>query len=327
MNRTFFPGANTSRGFVSRFCGIVPPWAAPHYTYVLKGGPGVGKNTLMKTVASLAVQKGYSVEEFHCASDPGSFDAVRVLELGIVLLDGTAPHSIDPVLPGVEEEILDLGRFKKRAEFVLHRGELQALFAENKAHYGAAYAYLGAAYTLKKQALAAAKTVVDVDKLRGWLAERFSGAEEGSCRALFACSATPLGVVDYSETFLPSDTLLLSGIVGEIALAETEKLLVGRRVEIGYDFVLPEQPRTIVIGDAALAIGEGGETLDAFRTAPMPEHVAFCTEQAELLVARATQELAKSLAAHDKIEEIYRPYVDYDHVDRESALLLKKLGL
>ena len=46
--RRYFPGANTGRGFIGHFEGIVPPWSEPHYTYVLKGGPGVGKSTLMK---------------------------------------------------------------------------------------------------------------------------------------------------------------------------------------------------------------------------------------------------------------------------------------
>ena len=41
--RRYFPGANTGRGFIGHFEGIVPPWSEPHYTYVLKGGPGVGK--------------------------------------------------------------------------------------------------------------------------------------------------------------------------------------------------------------------------------------------------------------------------------------------
>ena len=39
--RRYFPGANTGRGFIGHFEGIVPPWSEPHYTYVLKGGPGV----------------------------------------------------------------------------------------------------------------------------------------------------------------------------------------------------------------------------------------------------------------------------------------------
>ncbi|MBQ5389306.1 MAG: hypothetical protein IIU58_00185, partial [Clostridia bacterium] len=266
-------------------------------------------------------------EEFHCASDPDSLDAVRVIELGTVLLDGTAPHSIDPVLPGVDDEVIDLGHFKNRTAFAKHRGELQALFRENKAHYAAAYACLGAAYTLKKQAFTAAKTAVDMDKLRGWLSEQLSGAEEGSERALFARSATPHGVVDYSETFLPSDTILLSGIVGEIALAEAEKLLAGKRAKIGYDFVLPEQPRTVIVGGKSIALRNGGEPLKGLCHSPMPEHVAFCLEQTEILVDRAVKELAKSLATHDAIEGIYRPYVDYDRVTEERDALLRTLKL
>ena len=72
MTTQYFPGANTGNGFVSRFSGIVPPWEAPHYTYILKGGPGVGKNTLMKKISCLARVNGLMTEEFRCAgAHPG----------------------------------------------------------------------------------------------------------------------------------------------------------------------------------------------------------------------------------------------------------------
>ena len=90
--RRYFPGANTGRGFIGHFEGIVPPWSEPHYTYVLKGGPGVGKSTLMKKCAAIARANGFTVEEFRCASDPESFDAVRIPQRRLVLLDGTAHH-------------------------------------------------------------------------------------------------------------------------------------------------------------------------------------------------------------------------------------------
>ena len=98
--RRYFPGANTGRGFIGHFEAIVPPWSEPHYTYVLKGGPGVGKSTLMKKCAAIARANGFTVEEFRCASDPESFDAVRIPQRRLVLLDGTAPHTIDPAMPG-----------------------------------------------------------------------------------------------------------------------------------------------------------------------------------------------------------------------------------
>lgn len=313
MNKTYFPGANSGKGFFSRFSGIAPKREKTHYTYVLKGGPGVGKNTLMKRVSRTALDKGYTVEEFRCASDPSSLDAIRVVEKGVVLLDGTAPHSIDPVLPGICDEVIDLGHFKRQAEFATFKGEVERLFAENKKHYRAAYSMLGAAYSLKKEALLTACETLNKETLH----ELLQGAVSGEKRELFARSATPKGVVDYSETFLPEKTTFVSGIVGEATLFEALKMLDGKRCEVFYDFLIPECPRAIIFDGGALAV-LGGDT-------ELPKHTAFLLEESEKLVACACEELSHSLSTHDKIEEIYRDYVDYDRVNEEAEKLLKKI--
>ncbi len=314
MKKIYFPGANTGKGFFSRFSGIVPRWERAHYTYVLKGGPGVGKNTLMKKVAKCATEKGYEVEEFHCASDPSSLDAVRVAEKGIVLLDGTAPHSIDPVLPGICDEVIDLGHFKRQNEFATFKGELERLFLENKRHYRAAYSMLGAAYFLKKEALAALGEAVD----RKMLCELLQVVKNGKKRELFARSATPKGVIDYADTFLPENVTVFSGIVGEATLFEAIKMLDGKQCEIFYDFVVPECPRAIIFDGGALVVSDGNDT-------ELPRHVPFLLSECEKLVARACEELSMSLSTHDKIEEIYRDYVDYARVNEEAEKLLKKV--
>lgn len=327
MNKKYFPGANSGEGFFFRFDGIIPADSAPHYTYVLKGGPGVGKNTLMKKVAQRAAEKGYEVEEFRCASDPKSFDAVRVPKLGIVLLDGTAPHSIDPAVPGIDDEVIDLGHFKEQCEFTTYRESVYELLAENKSHYSAAYAMLGAARLLKTEAVRAAYGAVNIDKLRAFLARIINTKKAGSARKLFARSATPDGVMDFSPSFLPEDTVKFTGVVGEVAMLEAEKMLADKQCEIFYDFVDPRAPYSIIAGDTAISLGDGGDTLSTmYRTEP-PAHIGFCLDKAEHLVKRAISELSKSLAAHDKIEEIYRDYVDYDRVNAESETLLKRIGL
>ena len=149
--RRYFPGANTGRGFIGHFEGIVPPWSEPHYTYVLKGGPGVGKSTLMKKCAAIARANGFTVEEFRCASDPESFDAVRIPQRRLVLLDGTAPHTIDPAMPGIDGETLDLGRFLHKEVFKRRREELFVLAEENRTHYKNAFACLSAAGSLRRR--------------------------------------------------------------------------------------------------------------------------------------------------------------------------------
>lgn len=325
MSDIYFPGANTGCGFFSRFSGIIPH-GEQNYTYVLKGGPGVGKNTLMRTVADRARKKGMTVEEFRCASDPKSFDAVRILDIKTVLLDGTAPHSIDPVVPGIEDEIIDLGHFKNKKEFSKQKNELDKLFCENKKCYRKAYSLLGAARLLKEEAFSAAKDALDTEKLRGFLAPIIKNATSGAARELFAASATPCGVVDFTDSFADKNTVFLSGILGEAAISEACKMLDGKRVTIGYGFTVPTLPIAIRTEGFSVAVGEG-ETLIGLCSSPLPTHLPKFLAESELLTDMATDALSGALKTHDKIEEIYRPYVDYDRVNEESEKLLKELNL
>ncbi len=323
MSKKYFPGANTGIGFVSRFSGIMPHYG---YTYILKGGPGVGKSTLMRRVADGAAAAGLTVEEFRCASDPSSLDAVRIVERNIALLDGTAPHTLDPSVPGIDSEIIDLGHFKDKDKFAKHRSELETLFKANKACYRHAYSLLGAARSLKHEALLAARDTLDVKKLREFLKALLGRVEVGKHRELFARSATPHGEVDLSESFIPENTVYLSGILGEAALTEALRMLQGHEALVGYGYVTEDTPTVIAFGDSAIAKGEG-ETLIGLCHSPLPKHIPSMLEESERLAKQACDALAGALAAHDRIEEIYREYVHYGKVNNVSEELIHELGL
>ncbi len=55
--------------------------------------------------------KGYDVEYHCCSSDNGSLDGVCIPQIGVALIDGTAPHIVDPKNPGAVDEIVHLGDF------------------------------------------------------------------------------------------------------------------------------------------------------------------------------------------------------------------------
>lgn len=333
MNATYFPGANTGLGFVNRFDGILPPWERSHYyTYVLKGGPGVGKSTLMRKVAARAAENGYGVEEFRCAGDPDSLDAVRVPALRVVLLDGTAPHTIDPTLPGVSDEVIDLGHFLHREAFAQKAETLRARFAANRTHYARAYACLGAANALMEQAVAAAEATLELSAVHKALAPLFVGERIGESRRLFAASATPRGVLDYTDTLEPKGARRFGGVAGRAILREAARLSRGRAVTLLGDFLLPDVPRCILLhsASAALCLGEAEADVDAATAlckTPLPDFVAYAETESAALVTRAVKELAACRALHDEIEEIYRPFVDYDRVNAESDAVLTRIGL
>lgn len=95
-NIQYFLGANSPRGFYSLYDQLIPIETAAA-VYILKGGAGCGKSTLMRKVAQAAENAGIEVEYILCSGDPASLDAVIFPDLGVALVDGTAPHAAAPL--------------------------------------------------------------------------------------------------------------------------------------------------------------------------------------------------------------------------------------
>ena len=81
---SFFVGANSGEGFQNLFSELVD-LEDTYDLMVLKGGPGVGKNTFMREI-------GRAVEYLWCSGDPDSLDGVVIPELRCAVADGTPPH-------------------------------------------------------------------------------------------------------------------------------------------------------------------------------------------------------------------------------------------
>ena len=78
----YFLGANSPSGFYSLYDHLLPPERASRF-YILKGGPGCGKSTLMRQVARQAEEAGEEVEYILCSGDPDSLDAILLPRLGV----------------------------------------------------------------------------------------------------------------------------------------------------------------------------------------------------------------------------------------------------
>lgn len=87
----FFAGANSGEGFRNLFPEIMD--IEDTYDFmVLKGGPGVGKNTFMREIGRVMEEAGTPVEYLWCSGDPDSLDGVVLPELRCAVADGTSPH-------------------------------------------------------------------------------------------------------------------------------------------------------------------------------------------------------------------------------------------
>jgi len=107
MARHYFLGGNTPQGFYSYYDYLIDSEKVKK-VYVIKGGPGTGKSTLMKSAAAWGEDNGYEVDYLHCSSDPSSLDGV-IIDGDIAMVDGTSPHIVDPKNPGCVETIVNMG--------------------------------------------------------------------------------------------------------------------------------------------------------------------------------------------------------------------------
>lgn len=110
--------------------------------FILKGGPGTGKSTLMKRVGWYFEEQGELVESIYCSSDPSSLDGVILRERKVAIVDGTAPHVVEPLAPGACEEYINLGIAWDREKLVPYREEILDLQKKIKKEFGEIYTIL-----------------------------------------------------------------------------------------------------------------------------------------------------------------------------------------
>lgn len=148
QNKTeYFAGANTRNGFVSCFYEIV----GNDYkkVYILNGSAGCGKSTFMKRIGERAMRDNLSVEYIRCSADTNSFDGVLIPELGIAVVDGTAPHIMNVKYAAARENIINLGIFWDESKLRNKREELIALTDKKLDCYERAFHVLSAAGSIR----------------------------------------------------------------------------------------------------------------------------------------------------------------------------------
>ena len=324
----YFAGANTARGFYSCFDSILPR-AQQKRMYYIKGGPGVGKSTLMKRFAFLAQEKGLEVEYFHCSSDPDSLDGVALPALGIGLMDGTAPHVYDPVLPGARDTLVSLGDFLDEKALAPHAGEIAEIQRQISARFARCYRYLAAAEQVLSAAPPAEENAVKARETAEEWAKRLPlRGGTGTVRRLFASAHTPKGLVDVTDLtrFERRATVDVpfgahcTGLWRRVADNAVER---GLDVLLLLDPLIPERIAHVVIPAHGLAFCTGRKTADAagewleadalFDASGVPEHEqGFDRNACGLLFERAHEQLAQAKKLHDELEHFYIRSMDFE---------------
>jgi len=266
LARKFFAGGNTAYGFYSLFDHIMDKKDGKFI--VLKGGPGTGKSTLMQNLGNHILETGNDVEYFYCSSDSTSLDGVAAPGLKFAVIDGTPPHAVDLKLPGLYDEIINLGEFWDIEKMLPFKNKLIAINGEIKESFAAAYNYLAEAKLVLKGLEVHTSSLLNkrinhktILHLQGRILDDEPCRNNSSERHLFASAISPEGLVNYYESILSSccEVYLLSGVPGSGISDYLETIyrvlhFKGLSLEVYHCALDPQKIDALVIPEKRIAI-------------------------------------------------------------------------
>lgn len=349
----FFPGGNTSKGFYSFYRYILPQETARRIICI-KGGPGTGKSSLMKKIGQYFNEKGYDIEYHHCSSDNNSLDGVVIKELNIALLDGTAPHVVDPVNPGAVDEILNMGECWNEDGFKAHRNAIVSINKQVGKTFKHAYRYIGASRIIHDDWSSYNSETLNISKLNNFKEnlknELFRNTDvsvTANSRHLFATAFTPNGIVTYIDSISAGckHIYVLKGGPGTsktstLSYIFEEAIKRGLYVEVYHDPLIPERIEHICIPNLSTAILTSNEintrdfdgkqiNMNDFQNKILLDRNKSDIEKSKetfyLLLNKGLSIISEAKALHDELEKHYIPNMNFDKVQEKTNEVINKI--
>lgn len=347
-NIKFLLGSNTKRGFVPLFDELRNPMEGKRL-YILKGGPGTGKSSLMRKVAKVLEDKQHTIEYIHCASDPGSLDAFIDYDGGIAMVDGTAPHIVDPEYPGAYDVIINMADCWNDMTLIQHKSQIIHLSDSISSCHRMATSCISSAAALLDSNVYFSKPYVKYDTVNdfiGKLVKKLEGTKIGMEKKRL------LSAVSVDETVFFDDTIKelcksiyvipdIWGAASDALLSELYRVASILEIErfICYCSIrTPDKIDHIIFPSAGIAV----TTANSFHKVkdikhivipdlmnPIPNNIekqmTVHLDKAEELIDMACEHIKRAKLLHDNLEAFYVNAMDFSKVDLIFDNIIKEL--
>lgn len=343
--RNYYAGGNTARGFYSLYNSNLK---GLDRLFILKGGPGTGKSSLMKKIGYEWNQQGYDIEFLHCSSDNNSIDGLIIPKLKVGIVDGTAPHVIEPKVPGVIDEYVNLGIAWDSSKLNEDKLAISELTTQISEAFQSAYSTFEEALKIHDEWEEYFINNMDFDKanvLTNKLINDFFGDKSQKRipdeRHRFFGAATPKGAVDFIQNLTEDikTRYFIKGRPGsgkstmlkKIAKAANDRGFDHEVYHCGFD---PHSLDMIIIRELGVAIfdstspheyfpeRENDVIVDVYEACITPGtdekyelEIKEVSKRYSSKMKEATAFLAKAKALHDDLEEYYVNAMDFEKVE------------
>lgn len=352
----YFLGGIGPTGYAGFFDSLIDN-DSPLRAYLIKGGPGCGKSSLMRRIAERALHAGHDIEQIRCAGDPDSIDGVICPTLGFIILDGTAPHVLEPTIPVAKQAVISLYCCIDSRRIAAEIGQLRPLFDQNAQYAARAKRFITAAGSLHYDVTRTAAAALNSQKVT-----RYAGNLSAKClprgksqtgheQLRFTCAFTPSGIVETGAANY-ADCRFIHVFEDRFGAAAHAMLDIVRRhaLDAGLDIITARSPMApydkidsvfipslsmVFVHDSYLSpLSFPGSHLvhdrrfyEETTLSECQKRLGFCKRAALELISEGCALLAEAKKVHDNIEAVYTANFDFEKLAGLEKELCAELGL
>ena len=344
----YFLGSNTHKGFYGFYATET---AKIGQVYLIKGGAGTGKSSLMKKVLKVGREMGYRCESWHCSGDPNSLDGVYIKDIDKCIIDATSPHAVEPKMPVIKDCLVNLLDYVDKDKAVKYKDTVSKLLVDKNESYTSGYEHLNIAYCHLMQAKRIVSRSMYYGKIKS-LAKDFAvdlmremrclgyknhGGEssfskiEDIVEKRFCRAITPDGIVTYDDHLKHKEKWVVKG---EDCCVDVFLELVLEDITPSVVFYNPLTPDTLdgfVVGDTVVMKDTRGDYSEKVVNLEMYEGdydkyaVSRAKSKMQEEIDVATDYFAKARSAHLAIEKCYVSAMDFDGVNQLTCKVIGEI--
>lgn len=353
----FYMGANSPDGFQTYYNELTIPRKNSR-SYLIKGGAGTGKSSIMKRVLNECCERGDLIELIHCSSDPNSLDGIILTNKKISMVDATPPHIIEPTYPGVYQTVVNLCEYFDNVELHTKLDKIVELQTKNNQCHKKCCKLLKCADILLNDNKMLIENYTDTDKIESLakkiIKKEFAKQNKKATEHKRLLSAiTNQGVVSYPQT--PKDLAKKIYLIKDSYGISSGLLLSNLReslIKLGYEFYCcycplnqQSQIEHIIIPSLSLAFVTSNDYLkydlnkinpitvisftrftDMSKLKAHKQFISFNKKLSAKLINSAVDTLKKAKSLHDELELQYNSSVDFDRVTHKANEIIAEIN-